>query len=286
MKALLVGFGGIGANVYYPELKKLGYEVDVLDTTVPDVKYRNIDEVRVSYDLAVICTPNHTHEPIARKLAIHRTKRIFVEKPGVASLWAWQDLIYDFENTKFHLVKNNLYRDNYGDIIELLKERTVIGVDITWLNKNRIPNPGSWFTDSRFSFSGVSSDLMPHLYTFGAKMFGAKKMADAGWRQSSYRRWSLDTIGSTDYGSVNKAGRYNVDDYASAITNIDNISVRLVASWKEGYDKQSITLFFDDGTTYEWEFGLCPAEAYGTMIKEEKDHLILDTDIHTFLENF
>ena len=286
MKALLAGYGGIGSNVYYPELKKLGYEVDILDSNVSDVSYKDVSEISEAYDLAVICTPNFTHGPIAEHLATTGTKRIFVDKPGVVDSWEWSRLRYRYVDTTFHLVKNNLYRDSYGEVLNFMKTKEVIGVDINWVNGNRIPNPGSWFTTKSLAFGGVSRDLMPHLYCFAVKLFGEDICKKSIFRQSSYQRWNMRTISSTDYGTVNVGGIYNVDDIASAATVIEGVSVKMYASWKEGFDKQSITLYFKDGTTYEWVFGLCPAEAYGKMLADTDDSFLLDLEIHKFLERF
>ena len=286
MKALLAGFGGIGANVYWPELQKLGYDIDVLDARTDNAIYKDASEINKAYDIAVICTPNFTHGPIAERLAETGTKQIFVEKPGLVDSWAWSRLKYKYTNTTFHLVKNNLYRDSYGDVLELVRSKKVIGVDINWINDNRIPNPGSWFTDKDSSFGGISRDLMPHLYCFAVKLFGEDIVKKSVFKQSSYQRWDLSSISSTDYGTVYPNGVYDVDDTAFAIATIDGISVKLYAAWKEGYDKQSITLYFKDGTTYEWVFGLCPAEAYGKMLTNTSDSYSLDLEIHRFLERF
>lgn len=286
MKALLAGYGGIGKAVYSPELQKLGYDVDILDLIHPEAKYKDVSEVKEGYDLAVVCTPNHTHEFIARKIAAKGTKRIFVDKPGVSDAASWWNMCHTSNGTKFHLVKNNLYRNNYGETIDIFKNSEVIGVDINWLNDNRIPNPGSWFTTKEKSFGGVSVDLMPHLYCFAIKVFGEKAILDAPFFQGCYRRWDLNNVSTTKYGTVNPNGIYDVDDIAQAAAVINNISLRLTASWKEGYNKQSITLFLKDGTTYEWEFGLCPTEAYGKMLQDTTDTTSLDTSIHSFLENF
>lgn len=286
MKALLAGFGGIGANVYYPELQKLGYEIDVLDEKTPNAKYKNVVEIKQAYDIAVVSTPNFTHEPISRALALNGTKRIFIEKPGLRTAQDWWDLCSDFKDTRFHLVKNNLYRSSYGNVIENFKTTSCIGMDIQWINSNRIPNPGSWFTDKEKSFGGVSRDLMPHMYCFAAKILGERTTAEIPFIQSTMQRWDLKNISNSDYGIVNPKGIYNVDDHATAIGSIDDISVKLYASWKSAYDKQSITLYFKDGTSYEWEFGLCPAEAYGEMLRDERDSIKIDMDIHYFLESF
>lgn len=285
MKALLAGYGGIGANVYYPELQKLGYDIDVFDTKIPDVTYNRLEQIEKSYDLAVICTPNFTHKRIASHLAMQGTRRVFVEKPGVADASGWYGLCSSNPKTQFHLVKNNLYRESYGDIFRLIFEKDLIGVDINWLNKNRIPNPGSWFTEKKLSFGGVSMDLMPHLYCFGYKIFG-KELIDVVCYQKKYQRWNLSQIETTDYGRVNPNGIYDVDDFAFVNGELNNISIRMTASWKDGYDKQSITLFFKDGSTYEWEFGLCPSEAYGLMLQDTSDSHDLDLAIHRFLGQF
>lgn len=286
MNALLVGYGGIGSNVYWPELQKLGYYVEVLDANVQTALYHDISQITKSYDIAVICTPNFTHETIARKLAETGTKQIFVEKPGVVDTRAWDSLIRDFPDTRFHVVKNNLYRDNYGQVLDLINSGNVIGVDISWLNDNRIPNPGSWFTTKDKAFGGVSRDLMPHLYCFAVKMFGQEAIENANFVQTSSQRWDLNSITSTDYGVVLSDGTYDVDDTATAIAKVNNISLRLTASWKEGYDKQSVTLFMSNGRTYEWVFGLCPAEAYGVMLQDTSDTSKLDIALHNFLEKF
>jgi len=286
MKALLAGFGGIGSNVYYSEMKALGYDVDILDIKAPEAKYTDMFEIDHAYDLAVISTPNFSHGIIANHLATHGTTRIFVEKPGVSDAGAWLHMCESHPKTQFHLVKNNLYRENYGEIFELLNQKTPIGVDINWLNKNRIPNPGSWFTTKKLAYGGVSRDLMSHLYCLAIKIMGEDAMLNANFFQGCYQRWGLHNITSTDYGIVTPNGIYDVDDIAQAATIISDISIRLTASWKEGYDKQSVTLFFRDGTIYEWDFGLCPAAAYGKMLQDTKDTTTLDTAIHTFLDNF
>lgn len=288
--ALLAGLGGIGKNVYYPEIINLGYQLDVFDIISQEANIRSIKNISKSYDLAVICTPNFTHKEIADKLASVGTRRIFVEKPGLASALEWDQLCKKYPKTQFSLVKNNLYRSSYDNLLELFKEKDVVAVDINWLNKNRIPSPGSWFTNKTLSFGGVSKDLMPHIFCFALKLFGLENLVKADLKFEKHQRWNLSTATGTDYGTVNPAGIYDADDYARAqgIINYEgkDISLRMTASWKEGYDKQSVTLFFRDGTTYEWEFGLCPADAYGTMLEDFSSSENIDKELHHFLEKF
>lgn len=283
MRALLAGFGGIGKNVYFPELEKLGYRVDILDKFYKDSDFSNIDDVTEAYDIAVVCTPNSTHFEITKHLALTGTKEIFVEKPGVRDSIEWTDLC-TLSDANIHLVKNNLYRDNYGHILSLFPH--AIGVDINWLNDNRIPNPGNWSTNKDFTYRGVSGDLMPHLYCFAVMLFGFDAILDAKFEQECHQRWDLKNITNTGYGVVDPLGTYNVDDYATARTNINGIPLKMTASWKEGYNKQSVTLYFADGSTHEWIFGLCPSKAYGVMLQDTSNSTAIDTAMHHFFEGF
>ena len=79
MKALLVGLGGIGINVYLPELIKIGYTVDTVDPVISSATFKDTSEVTGEYNVAVICTPNFTHDSIARQLA-NLVEYIFIEK--------------------------------------------------------------------------------------------------------------------------------------------------------------------------------------------------------------
>lgn len=252
---------------------------------MPGATFSHINEVKGTYDLAVICTPNYTHAEYASHFSSIGIKDIFVEKPGVSSADEWLDLC-SLSDSRFHLVKNNLYRDNYGLIIPIMDTGEVIGVDINWLNGNRIPNPGGWFTNSKYALKGVSGDLMPHLYCFALKIFGEDALLSAKFKQQCLQRWNLDNINSTDYGTVFSDGVYNVDDYATAIADVDGVSLKMTASWKEGYDKQSITLYLANGSTHEWSFGLCPERAYGKMLQDLSDTSVIDTAMHNFLEGF
>ena len=97
--------------------------------------------------------------------------------------------------------------------------------------------------------------------------------------------------GGTDYGRIDPNGIYNVCDYAQETWYIDNkYPINIRASWRQGYDDQSIKIYTED-SIYQWNFGLCPADAYGSMIEvglaEPYDvHRQLDFWIHKQLEKF
>jgi len=291
-KAIVVGLGGIGKNVYVPQLKKLGYDVQTVDPDprVTTATYGTVNDISKDreYDIAVICCPNIHHLNAILELS-DVCKTILVEKPGLANTAAWNRTVSRFPDHKIVLVKNNLYRHRiHDDLGTMFDPDHVAKVEITWFNKDRIPNPGSWFTTKEQAFGGVTHDLFPHLYCFMYILFPLFQILKVKPTVLSMQRWNLDTLGeSTDYGTINKDGTYDVCDYAEAHYLIDDIPITLAASWKEGYDKQDITIYYKDGSTFNWNFGLCPDEAYGEMIKAVMEDRFMQTEaIHQIEERF
>jgi len=265
-KALIIGMG-FGKAVYYPVLTKLGYEVITVDMdTSKGADYSSIeDAIRVhgKFDTVNICTPNFTHIKLARKVAA-LSKIVFVEKPGVVNSEAWQQLCRDYPKTRFMMVKNNQYR-GFDTFKELAKQSKL--VKVVWNNKNRIPNPGSWFTTKELAFGGVSRDLMPHMlsyyvaltdYTKGNKLYG-----------NAIQRHELKDLTDTDYGSVNHDGTYDVDDFCEFEFKNGNTTWILNANWKND-QADDVYISFDD---VKFPLGLCPEEAYQAMIKNAVDNL-------------
>jgi predicted dehydrogenase len=285
MRALLVGLGGIGSNVYLPQLEKLGYTVTTVDKHVSDADFDDVSLAQGVFDVAVICTPNFTHEPIARQIAL-RCLNVFIEKPGLPSAKAWQKLCSDFPNTRFIMCKNNLYRSSYGEFERVLDGSvTPTSIVINWLNEDRVPSPGSWFTNKETAWGGVALDLFPHLYCHLWKLAGFNAdRVDAG----KARMWSLENLSNTAYGAIDSKGVYNVCDYAEEHLDLNGMPVTIRAAWKCGVDDQVVRVYTED-EVFEWEFGLCPDDAYGSMIEnavleDYEFHKELDTWIHTQLE--
>ena len=54
------------------------------------------------------------------------------------------------------MVKNNQFRHNIDEMTNMARTSRV--VDINWCNKNRVPNPGTWFTTKELAYGGVSRD--------------------------------------------------------------------------------------------------------------------------------
>jgi predicted dehydrogenase len=289
MKALIVGMG-IG-QLYHSVFSSLGYSIDTVDANPEKAAtYASVDDIASEYDIAVICTPNFTHEVIARTIA-NKCKIVLVEKPGVQDSKSWSCLVEDFPNTRFMMVKNNQYRDE----IKLFKNRADQSehVNVVWNNKNRIPNPGSWFTTKDLSFGGVSRDLIPHMLSYYCVLtdFVSGKQTDA----VSEQRHKLEDIDTTDYGIVNPKGTYNVDDYCLLHYNNNNAQWRLKADWKSGEPDDVYISFSMKNSAVRYSLGLCPESAYKTMVETAvknlnnnefwDDQLAQDLWIHEQIEN-
>ena len=185
------------------------------------------------------------------------------------------------------MVKNNQYRDTITQF-KLLADQSHT-VRLVWNNKNRIPNPGSWFTTKELAFGGVSRDLMPHMLSYYVALTdyvkGNKLYSNA------IQRHELKDIIDTDYGSVNHDGTYNVDDFCEfEFKNGDTIWI-LTANWKDN-KADNVYISFDD---VKFSLGLCPEEAYKAMIENAvtnlnndmfwKEQLQQDLWIHRQIEN-
>lgn len=270
MKSLIVGMN-IG-KLYQAVLTELNHEIVTVDTNGLHDYTNVLDAIKAhgKFDTVHICTPNFTHEFIARQVA-NAAKIVFIEKPGVASPQALQNLTNDYPDTRFMMVKNNQWRDN---IDELRRWATLASkVKISWINENRIPNPGSWFTTKHQAYGGVSRDLMPHLLSLYIAMTNDYESNQAT-KQHSEHRHSLATIDSTDYGVVNKGGTYDVDDYCEFSFEDFSCKWELVADWKSNsQEDRSIVFEFSGNEQQRVELGLCPESAYKNMIVAAIDNI-------------
>lgn len=270
MKNSLVIGMGIG-ELYCNVLEKLGYGVITVDSN-PDKKadFLTVDDAIKDcnlFDTVHICTPNFTHASIARQVAPY-TKIVFIEKPGVSTSSAWSNVLLSNPQTRFMMVKNNMWRDNINELKETARKAKK--VEITWARKNCIPSPGSWFTTRELAFGGVSRDLMPHLLSLYIAM-------NSDWRKEqltekhSLQCWNLENIDSTEYGTVNPTGTYNVDDRCHILFGN---KWQLLADWRTmKEDNSSIKFIMQDNSEERFELGWCPEEAYYNMIKDAVDNL-------------
>jgi predicted dehydrogenase len=241
------------------------------------------------FETAHVCTPNFTHKAIAEEIAPY-TKIVFIEKPGLQDSKEWTDLVKMRPFTRFMMVKNNMWRDNISELTELASKAKAVNIE--WTRKNCIPHPGSWFTTRELAFGGVSRDLMPHLLSLYVAM-NPHWRADKVNGQASIQSWLLEDIDSTEYGTVNPNGTYDVDDQC----NIRFGSKwSCVANWRSmSYENSAIEFIMQDNSVERFELGWCPEEAYHNMISDAIDNLAdhkywlnqydIDTWIHERIEN-
>lgn len=269
MKSLIVGMG-FGNAVYKPVLEDIGSAVITVDPIKP-ADFKTVEDAikeHTYFDTVNICTPNFTHEDIARRVA-NNSSIVFVEKPGVKDSACWKKLVEDFPKTRFMMVKNNQYRSEIGYLKNLSNQS--LDVSVIWNNKNRIPNPGSWFTTKDLAFGGVSRDLIPHMLSYYCVLANI----ESGIQTSciAKQNHSLDSIADTDYGVVNKSGTYNVDDYCLINYTNNNTNWNLMADWKSGNDDDVYISFNMKNSALKYKLGLCPESAYKKMIETAVENL-------------
>lgn len=290
-RSLIIGMG-IG-QLYKTVLSQLGHEVITVD--LDPAKSANFATVREAinkyslFDTAHICTPNFTHKDITEQVSPY-TKIIFVEKPGFKTSYEWNNMVQLRPFTRFMMVKNNMWRSNIQELQEKAKKAKYVNIE--WIRKNCIPSPGSWFTTKDLAFGGVSRDLMPHLLSLYVAL-------NQEWRReqpngvSVLQQWELANIESTEYGTVNHEGTYNVDD--KCVINFGN-KWHLEANWRSmDAERSAITFINQDNSVDVFELGWCPEEAYYNMIKDAFDNIDnhkfwmeqyeTDTWIHEIIEN-
>lgn len=260
---------GIG-QLYQQVLEKLGHEVVTVDTNpLREATYTEINRAiaeHAPFDTVHICTPNNTHLELAETLG-GCSKIVFVEKPGVATGGEWATVIAHNPYTRFLMVKNNMWRSNIEELRSLASQAKT--VNINWINKDRVPNPGTWFTTKELAFGGVSRDLMPHLLSLFIALNPEWLSANVNG-QSIQMKWKLEDLTTTEYGTVKADGVYDVDDVCQI--NFGS-KWHLKADWRSmTEDKRNIEFIMQDNSVETFELGLCPEDAYERMIKDCVDH--------------
>lgn len=292
-KALVIGLG-MGQQ-YALWLKEMDYDVYTVD--VDPSKAASYTDVAVAVkdhpmsDIVYIGTPNWTHEPIARQVAPY-CRLLLIEKPGVKDCNAWSKLVADFPDTRIMMVKNNQHRLEIKQFKQLADQSETVYV--RWNNQNRIPSPGSWFTTKEKSFGGVSRDLLPHMLSYYCALTDYKQGTKI--KATATQNYELKDIHSTDYGSINPNGTYDVDDFAYLEFKNGNTTWVLTANWKTNLEHDDSSISFGmKSSAVRYELGLCPGDAYKNMINKAmlnlnnnefwQDQLAQDMWIHQQIEN-
>jgi len=300
MKKLCIVGMGIG-SLYKSAAASLGWEVTTVDPNpLRQADYWDILSMPESmrFDMAVICTPNHRHEPLARLLVKH-TDKIVVEKPGFESLERWTKFQTEYPRVKLFMVKNNMYRTSDIEFIrEQIIDYGVKAIKVFWINKNRVPGAGSWFTNKELAYGGVSRDLMPHALSVVQAILREPNLATENYVARKCQAYSLqDDVFTSDYGNSDPNGIYDVDDQAYFHTYVNGISVECITTWKldniaRDYAEWHIEL--KNGFTLKYTAGLCPETAYADMLesymlmtdKKYQEYTEYDRVLHYLLDSF
>ena len=289
MKFLVVGLG-IG-QLYVNAAKHLQWEVDTVDTNADlNPTFTEIPSTG-SYDLAVICTPNYVHQDNLDKL-LPICKQVLVEKPGLQSTQVWNTYVEQFPGRVF-MVKNNCFREFFYSIG--LNLPSISHIELNWINKDRVPKPGSWFTNKELSFGGVSRDLLPHLLQVAIALVKYDvdnlKVVDSFKKQN----YTLADIDATSYGTKIENGVYDVDDECDVmLVYKDTLPIFCKAAWKTDNEECiEWKIFMRDGYNVTYSSGLCPETAYVTMLASFEQgldangimiHQKMDTFVHQVID--
>lgn len=297
MKTICIVGLGIG-SLYVKVADRLGYNIITVDpNTDLEADYTDISELPTDlrFDMAIVCTPNYLHETIAKALVTH-TDRIVIEKPGFESLERWQEFQKQ-HRTKIFMVKNNMYRTVFYDTVWDARDYSDIkNIKITWVNQDRVPGAGSWFTNKELAYGGVSRDLMPHALSV-AQAILRKPSINTEYVAYHEQAYSLKDIVTTKWGKGNPNGVYNVDDRAYFSATVDGINIECATAWKYSdiqKDHVEWQVELKSGVKISYTAGLCPEDAYVDMLdaymlmtdKKYQDYVEYDYVIHDIIDNF
>lgn len=300
-KVLIVGLG-IG-KLYQKILSdKNKYTVVTVDSDpLKNPDYLDLEhcyEDHKDFSLGIVCVPNFLHFTIIDEInKLKLCKSILVEKPGGNDPEKWK---YYFEREHYSnlfMVKNNVYRTNFGTIHANINKNfnNLKAININWVNADRVPHPGSWFTTKSLAGGGVSMDLMPHLLSMFHKIFLFKASTFKIVKIQKKQNYKLSDILNTEYGDlVVDNPVYDVDDTCNITFRNDLFDVNLNTAWKSELPESKINIelcFDNDYNKIVYELGLCPESAYLAMVNEVLDsnyivnsmNQLLDEQIHNTL---
>ena len=85
----------------------------------------------------------------------------------------------------------------------------------------------------------------------------------------SIQRWKLEELVDSEYGDIDPAGVYDVDDRAELEYEYKGKKIFFVADWRSNASTDiGLEFIINNGPTFTFELGLCPEEAYENMIKD------------------
>jgi predicted dehydrogenase len=308
-----IGIIGLGIGSMYYKLLNPFFEVITVDIDASkNPTYSSLDEClkeHSHFDLFIVATPNFLHKNQVYSV-IPIADIVLVEKPGFESVEVLESLYAKRQNV--FMTKNNLWREEFPFIRQIIRNNyygnDIKRVNISWINKSRVPFPGFWFTEKAKSWGGTSRDSFPHLLSefyylfydlFAPNPFLPTSLSSDGifnsltFDKEVKQNFTLDQVKDTDYGTVNPNGIYDVDDYCKI--DFHQLPVSIIGCWKSPTNEDTkigIELILKDGTIKYFDFDLCPEYCYFkqfnyflniTEEEKEEQHKI-DLFIHSIIE--
>lgn len=271
MKHLIIGLGF--GQMYRDIYQRWGHQVITVD---PDPEkqatHKSVEDAlddHAWFDSVNICSPVYMHLGHAVQVSNH-SDCIVVEKPGFGDPELWRHFCKTY-GQKIIMTKNNQFRDDIHELAHWYSKANF--VSIQWNNKNRVPGPGTWFTQKRYAGGGVSYDLTPHLLSLVFKLhlivYGDFEDVQV-IRDVREQRVSLDDAIKTSYGRSDPDGVLDVDTYHALTLSYPELTVSTEADWATDLTKTG--MHFSSGTTEHPDFtkflgDLCPEYAYENMMK-------------------
>ncbi|WP_150267071.1 Gfo/Idh/MocA family protein [Paenibacillus tepidiphilus] len=193
----LIGCGWIMEKAHVPVLASIeGVEIkavyDIPDTNAAEFGNKHgIPHVFTDFDefldsditAVIIASPNYTHVDYTRQ-ALLKGKHVLCEKPvafleaeirEIVELAEQNGLIYlpGFVN-RFRLDVKKFYQ-----LFTEGKAGELAHIEASWIRKSGVPNPGSWFTNRKFSGGGVLTDLGSHIVDICTMFTQGKEVSEA-----------------------------------------------------------------------------------------------------------
>ncbi|MEU6021903.1 Gfo/Idh/MocA family oxidoreductase [Micromonospora sp. NPDC047134] len=220
LRSGLVGFGWVSRSVWLPRLQQhpdcdmVAVHDPYLTTPVAGLtRVGSLGQlVEAGLDLAVVATPNHLHAEAAGFL-LSAGVPVVVEKPLCLSSAELAGLVRQATQGRvgFQVSRPAPRRHDVEQLTALVAQLLVgpVQVHATWLRRQGVPRPGSWFTRRAQAGGGALVDLGWHLADVAAGLLGEAALAQvdatlttgadasalqAAWRRDDPGRTATDAV--------------------------------------------------------------------------------------------
>lgn len=201
-----------------------------------DNLYTDVDKMldETELDAVVNCLPNSLHSSIS-VAAFNAGLHVLCEKPMATSL-AEAEAMVDAARKSNRKLLIGLTKRFQGDSLaakQLVSDGALGDVYYSkagWMRRNGIPGWGSWFTRSDLAGAGPIYDIGVHALDLTCWLGGNFDVDQV--LASCYAEFGPEKRGYGDWGTVNEAGYYDVEDMASALIKMRNgATIAFEVSW-------------------------------------------------------